>query len=165
MSATCFWVSISEFLSFSSYDSRMSILSIFSCSSSVIEGNWAPTSDGIYVCLICGKSEGSSIPLFCSILSRLFTLACKISHSFYAASNNFLSSGTVYSLFTFGLFLIDLARLPKRIVLIVSYSLKGLGEQVMTRQVFELPPRDSDKILVSLLSLYGMWVDFLSVSA
>ena len=57
------------------------------------------------------------------------------------------------SLLTFGLFFMDLARLPKRIVLTVSYSLKGCGEHVIIKHVFELPPSDSDKILVNLLSL------------
>ena len=39
----------------------------------------------------------------------------------------------------------------------VSYSLNGCGEVVIIRHVFEFPPRDSDNILVSLDSLYGIW--------
>lgn len=39
----------------------------------------------------------------------------------------------------------------------VSNSLKGCGEVVMMRHVFEFPPRDSDNILVSFDSLYGIW--------
>jgi len=35
----------------------------------------------------------------------------------------------------------------------VSASLYGCGEQVIIKQVLELPPKDSDKILVSLDSL------------
>jgi hypothetical protein len=35
----------------------------------------------------------------------------------------------------------------------------------MMRQVLELPPRDSERILVSFDSLYGTWLAFLSVKA
>ena len=56
--------------------------------------------------------------------------------SFALESINF-SSATVYSLLTFGLFLIDFALIPNRHVLIVSDSLNGEGEQVTIRVVFE----------------------------
>ena len=47
----------------------------------------------------------------------------------------------------------------------VSWSLKGWGEHVMMRQVFEFPPSDSDSIRVNFDSRYGMCEAFLSVSA
>lgn len=83
--------------------------------------------------------------------------------SFYAKS--FLSSGIVYSRLTEGVFLIFLALYPNLRVLNVSASLYGCGEHVTIKQVLELPPNDSVSILVSLLSLYGICVAFLSVSA
>jgi len=43
----------------------------------------------------------------------------------------------------------------------VSVSLKEDGEQLIIKVVLELPPRDSCKIRVSLLSRYGMWDDYL----
>ena len=71
----------------------------------------------------------------------------------------------VYSLLTFALFLMLRALVPNLRVLRVSCSLNGWGEQVMTRQVLELPPSDSDKILVSFDSRYGICLIFLSVRA
>ena len=58
-----------------------------------------------------------------------------------------------------------LARAPNLSVLSVSASLNGWGEQVMIRSVFELPPSDSESILVSFDSLYGICYTFLSVRA
>ena len=58
-----------------------------------------------------------------------------------------------------------LALYPNLKVERVSASLKRDGEQVTIRQVLELPPSDSDKILVSLDSLYGICDFFLSVKA
>ena len=71
----------------------------------------------------------------------------------------------MYSLLTLGAFLIFLALAPNRRVLKVSASLKGWGDAVIIKQVFEFPPNDSDNILVSFDSLYGTWVAFLSVKA
>ena len=68
-------------------------------------------------------------------------------------------------MFTFGLFLTCLARLPNLRVLIVSALLSIEGLQVMIRQVFALPPRDSYNTLVNFESLYGIWVLFPSVKA
>ena len=70
-----------------------------------------------------------------------------------AISSIFFSSATEYSLFCLGLFLIFLALAPNLKVDKVSASLYGCGEAVIIRQVFELPPSDSDNILVSLDSL------------
>ena len=53
----------------------------------------------------------------------------------------------------------DLARTPKRKVLMVSESLKEDGVQLMIKVVRELPPRDSWSIRVSLESRYGMCDD------
>ena len=46
-----------------------------------------------------------------------------------------------------------LALAPNLRVDTVSYSLYGEGLHVITRHVRELPPKDSDKILVNLDSL------------
>lgn len=54
-----------------------------------------------------------------------------------------LSSGIVYSLFIFGLFLIALALIPNLNVLIVSYSLYGDGEHVTINVVLLFPPKES----------------------
>ena len=70
-----------------------------------------------------------------------------------------------YSLLIFGAFLIFLALDPNLRVLSVSDSLKGWGDNVIIKHVFEFPPRDSDNILVNFESLYGMWEAFLSVRA
>ena len=99
-----------------------------------------------------------------SYVSTEMVISCS-SMSFSAFSSNFFNSGIVYSLLTFALFLILRARYPNLSVLNVSCSLKGCGEHVMTRHVFEFPPRDSDKILVNFDSRYGIWWTFLSVSA
>ena len=71
----------------------------------------------------------------------------------------------MYSLLTFGAFLIFLALAPNWSELKVRASLKEWGETVMMRQVFELPPKDSDNILVSFDSLYGTCYAFLTVKA
>ena len=63
------------------------------------------------------------------------------------------NSITVTSLFILALFLIFLARSPNLNVLNVSLSLNTLGEHVIIKHVFELPPKDSCKTLVNLLSL------------
>lgn len=55
--------------------------------------------------------------------------------------------------FAIGVFLIALARFPKRRVDNVSRSLYELRDQVITRQVREFPPIDSCKIWVNLESL------------
>ena len=70
-------------------------------------------------------------------------------------SSNLFNSGTVYSLLTFGAFLIFRALAPNLNVLKVSQSLNGWGEAVIIKQVFELPPKDSESILVSFDSRYG----------
>lgn len=67
-----------------------------------------------------------------------------------AFSNNNSNSGTVYSLLTFGLFLIFLALTPNLRVESVSTSLYGEGEHVIINVVRELPPRDSYKTLFLL---------------
>ena len=67
------------------------------------------------------------------------------------------------SLLILGLFLIFLALLPNFKVDIVSSSLNLAGLQVIISAVLELPPNDSYKILVSLESRYGTWVDLPSV--
>lgn len=74
------------------------------------------------------------------------------------------NSFTESSLFTLALFLICFARWPNLRVDMVSCWLNMLGLQVIIRAVFELPPRVSYNICVSLESLYGMWVDLPSVS-
>lgn len=81
-----------------------------------------------------------------------------------AFANNSFNSPTVYSLFTFGLFLIDFALNPNLSVDSVSEELKLLGEQVIIKQVLALPPSDSWSTLVSLLSLYGTYLLTPSVS-
>ena len=68
------------------------------------------------------------------------------------------------SLFTLALFLIYFALIPNFSVEIVSFLLNILGLHVITKAVFELPPKDSCKICVSLESLYGIWVDLPSVN-
>lgn len=83
--------------------------------------------------------------------------------SFSARSRRVRSYGTVISLLIFGVFLIFFAEIPNRRVDIVSEMLLGWGEQVTIKLVFEFPPKDSWRTLVSLLSLYGIWVDFPSV--
>ena len=85
--------------------------------------------------------------------------------SFSAISSSLRSSGIVYSRLTFALFLTERARYPNRHVDSVSWSLKGCGLHVMIRHVLELPPSDSDSILVSLDSRYGMCVLLRVVSA
>ena len=64
-----------------------------------------------------------------------------------------------------GLFLMFLALDPNLNVLKDSRSLNGCGEHVTIKHVFEFPPRDSERILVNLDSLYGICVAFLSVKA
>lgn len=64
----------------------------------------------------------------------------------------FFSSAMLSSLLTLGLFLIFLARWPNFSVLTVSSSLSLAGEHVMIRAVRALPPSDSYKTRVSLLS-------------
>lgn len=56
-------------------------------------------------------------------------------------------------------------RFPNSKVDLVSASLKLAGEQHIIIVVLAFPPRDSCKILVSLESLYGMWVLFPSAKA
>ena len=85
--------------------------------------------------------------------------------SFSAISSNFRSSGIVYSRFTLALFLTDRALWPNLQVDSVSWSLKGCGLHVIIRQVFELPPSDSESILVNFDSRYGICVLFRVVSA
>jgi len=59
-----------------------------------------------------------------------------------------------------------LAAVPNQSVVIVSGSLYGEGEHVIIRAVFELPPSDSERSLVSFDSQYGMKLfSFPSVSA
>jgi len=68
-------------------------------------------------------------------------------------------------LFILGLFFIFFAETPNLRDDIVSARLFGCGEQVTIRVVFEFPPNDYCRTLVSLLSLYGTCVDFPSVKA
>jgi len=70
-----------------------------------------------------------------------------------AFANIIFNSSTVLSLLILGLFFIFFAQAPNHKVLIVSSSLKLLGEQVIIKHVFELPPRDSYKTLVNFESL------------
>lgn len=63
-----------------------------------------------------------------------------------------LSSSGESSWLTRALFLMDLARIPKRSVPSVSASLYEDGEQLMMRVVLELPPNDSCRIRVSFES-------------
>lgn len=69
-----------------------------------------------------------------------------------ALDNMPLSSVAESSALMRAVFLIDLARMPKRNVPRVSDSLYDDGEQLMMRVVREFPPRDSCKIRVSLES-------------
>ena len=78
-----------------------------------------------------------------------FSYAFIISSAF---ANFSISSSIVLSLFIFGLFLIFFAHAPNLKVLIVSSSLKLEGEQVIIRQVFEFPPKESYNTQVSLES-------------
>ena len=111
------------------------------------------------------SDSGMTPPCFSSSCSRTTTCILYVSISYSAFSNSLRSSGMVYSLLTFALFLIERALWPKRQVESVSWSLKGLGEQVTIRHVFELPPRDSLSIRVSFDSRYGICEIFLSVKA
>lgn len=69
------------------------------------------------------------------------------------------------SLLIFALFLISFALIPNLKVDSVSKSLNGLGEHVTINVVLLFPPILSYKTLVSLLFLYGICVDLLSVKA
>ena len=62
-------------------------------------------------------------------------------------SSAFSSAGDISTL-TLALFLIDLARIPKRNVDSVSASLYVAGEQLMMSVVREFPPRDSARQLL-----------------
>ena len=73
--------------------------------------------------------------------------------SFYAFYNKFCNSATVIYLLIFGLFFIFLADIPNLKEEIVYAILLGCGEHVTISVVFELPPNDYCKTLVSLLSL------------
>lgn len=75
------------------------------------------------------------------------------SKDFSILSRRSLYSPIDTSLLILGLFFISLARLPNLRVEIVSASLNMEGLQVIMRQVFELPPRDSYRTRVSLESL------------
>ena len=103
---------------------------------------------------LCRSSSPSGIvpPNFSSSYSNTPIYSLHVSTSFSEASKSFLSSGMVYSRLTLALFLTDRARLPNRQVESVSWSLNGWGEHVITRQVLELPPSDSESILVSFES-------------
>ena len=92
---------------------------------------------------------------------------CFLSASIFSSdfSKSLFNSATVYSLLTLGAFLIFLALAPNLRVLNVSASLNGCGEHVIISNVFELPPSDSDNILVSFDSLYGICCALLSVRA
>lgn len=70
--------------------------------------------------------------------------------SFYAFYSICWSSPTVSYLFIFALLLTFFALTPNLKVETVSCKFVGCGEQVITRVVLELPPRDSCRILVSL---------------
>ena len=73
--------------------------------------------------------------------------------SFSDLSRRVNNSGTVSSLFIFGLFFIFLADIPKRRDETVSAKLLGWGEHVTIKLVLELPPKDYCNTLVSLLYL------------
>ena len=87
--------------------------------------------------------------IYFSRILIFFSYALIISSAF---ANFSISSSIVLSLLILGLFLIFLALAPNQSVLIVSSSLKEEGEHVMIRHVFEFPPSDSYKTLVSLES-------------
>ena len=111
------------------------------------------------------SSSGNAPPV-----SRIYFSSiriCFLSASIFSSdfSKSLFNSATVYSLLTLGAFLIFLALAPNLKVLNVSASLNGCGEHVIISNVFELPPSDSDKILVSFDSLYGICDTFLSVRA
>mmetsp|Transcript_301 Transcript_301/g.307 ORF Transcript_301/g.307 Transcript_301/m.307 type:complete len:279 (+) Transcript_301:796-1632(+) len=139
----------------SAITSRYSALLVFSSSTSSSE-DFSSSSERLIF--------GRGILFFSSAFSStLIVLSLLIISSFALASINF-SSATVYSLLIFGLFLIDFALIPNLSVLMVSASLYGEGEQVTISAVLEFPPKESCNTLVSLESLYGICVDFPSVS-
>ena len=70
----------------------------------------------------------------------------------FAFARSALSSSGDSSALTRAVFLMDLARIPKRRVDSVSASLYAEGEQLIMRVVRELPPSDSCRIRVSLES-------------
>lgn len=70
----------------------------------------------------------------------------------FAFASRALSSSGDSSALTRAVFLIDLARIPKRRVDCVSDSLYAEGEQLIIRVVRELPPSDSCRIRVNLES-------------
>lgn len=76
-----------------------------------------------------------------------------------------MSSSGESSALTRAVFLIDLARIPKRSVESVSDSLYDEGEQLMIRVVREFPPKDSCRILVNLESRYGICFAYLNLLA
>jgi hypothetical protein len=71
------------------------------------------------------SSSGSYPPCSRIYFSKILICFFRVSILSSAFSNSRFSSGTVYSLFTFGAFLIFLARAPNRRVLRVSASLNG----------------------------------------
>jgi len=81
-----------------------------------------------------------------------------------AFSSNRFNSGIVISLLTTGLFCITFALYPNLRVLKDSSWFEIEGEHVIMSIVLLFPPKESLRILVSLLSLYGIWVLVPSVS-
>lgn len=70
---------------------------------------------------------------------------------------------SLWSSLILGLFLIFFALEAYLRVLMVSVKLNELGPIEEIIRVFVLPPRESYKSLVSILSLYGIWVDLSDV--
>jgi tellurite resistance protein TehA-like permease len=94
----------------------------------------------------------SSFILFCTNLTNSVSLSILPFASLSKISNSF----ALLSAFYVTLFLIFLALFPNLSVDRVSLSLYALREHVITRHVWEFPPKDSYNILVSFESLYGM---------
>ena len=110
----------------------------------------------------------STLPEICNYVSASsndFIFKSFIFISFSAIYNMYFNSEIENSLLTFALFLIYLALQPNLKVDTVSDSLNILGLQVIIRDVFELPPKDSYNILVNFESRYGTCYDLPSVKA
>jgi len=84
--------------------------------------------------------------------SRSLTLPFSLSFSVLALASKSYSSATDITEFTLTTFLIYLARFPNISVETVSSRLSKAGDAAIIRVVLELPPRDSERMRVSLES-------------
>uniref|UniRef100_A0A3Q3DED7 Uncharacterized protein n=1 Tax=Hippocampus comes TaxID=109280 RepID=A0A3Q3DED7_HIPCM len=102
----------------------------------------------------------SQIEIFSPFLQRLISVSSQVtlvlSTLFFSFSFSYLlfHCSAVSSMFSVTVFLMVLALVTQKVDL-VSASLKDEGEQQMTMVVRQFPPRESCRILVILLSLYG----------